>query len=249
MMKLTLLLWLALVGTAQCLTVHSVVQPSTGSIVSFPAGDVSYSTLLYENCRLKLPAGGVMRNVTLVSLNYSMVEFTYGNPPNFPQRIQNGTDLQAIVFDANSLEAPTFYEDAIQSVANRGFDALIIRGTGDETWNSLSALRFWRNRNCAVPTFIMPNQSGNLSLIFHYDDAGDYLVADLDFRANAMVTLINSTAYILGVSIPAYVLAIMIGVISVLKLYRSGFPYIRNTGTYLCCLGCVLCVLICKSFP
>jgi hypothetical protein len=239
--------FLAIVGLIQCassLTVIGLVWGSSGVITNLPSDHASM--VLYENCRPKLPPENVIRNVTLVPLNYSLIEFTYGhNPPEFPRRVENGTGLHALVFDAISLKRPNYLEDAIRKVSERGFDALVMTSLGDQTWISWNALRSWRTKDCAVPTYFITSKLKNYSALFSNAD-GENAVANLDFESNAVVEFIKTPAYILGVLVPSYIIAVIVGSISVLKLYRSGFPFIRNAASCLCCAGCLSSLIMSK---
>jgi hypothetical protein len=229
----------------QALTVHGTVQQLTGLIGSTESLHVPL--IVHENCRTKLPSGGVLQNVTLVTLNYSLVDFTYGkNPPEFPQRMENVTSLQALIYNSVQFGGLTFLEDALEKISDRGFDAFVYILSGDESWNSWLALRVWRTKYCPVPTYFLKASDASQNSIFLQNSDGEYVVSDLDFDANAVVSLIRSPAYILGITVPAYILAIVIASISSLKLYRSGFPYNQSNGSLLCCIGSFYSLLMSK---
>jgi hypothetical protein len=213
----------------------------TGTTSSSNVSGTYIPTIIQQNCYDQAIAV-TSSEFLLVHLNYSIVKL---DTIQYPFRVSGANvSLQALYYDLEEFPADLAYiEEFYPSVQDHGFDALVLRViNGDFSFYSWGALRFWKKRDCAVPTFIILDDSltkamKNNSLVY----------AKLDFEENHVITFIKSPAYIIGVTLPSILVAIALFVVSAFKLYRTGFPFIRNTGTLLCLLGVASSIVMCKK--
>jgi hypothetical protein len=112
----------------------------------------------------------------------------------------------------------------------------------DFTYLSYLTLRYYKRSDCPVPFYVITEDKVSQTL-----QNFSNVIVQMDFEDNWVSQFVRTPGYVIGVTIPAYTVSILLFGFSSVKLYHSGFPKIRNTGTALCLLGIFLSILMCKS--
>jgi hypothetical protein len=236
--------WLLLLALIVCKQVSSLslIASVEGVNVSLFQQPIQITTLVQQTCASK---AAVLqgKDVTLVNLNYTVLDFMK-NSNEYPSIDSNSNFSQALFYDVSQhKDFVSYYEDLGDSVALRGFDAIVVRGEVNQDLSYLSwlTLRFYKRKQCSAPVFlILDDRVGQAFQNF------SKLLVRLDYEENWVSRFVRTPGYIIGVSIPSYTVAILLFGTSAFKLYHSGFPRVFNSGITLCLLGLSLAIVICK---
>eukprot|EP00475_Leptophrys_vorax_P000764 TRINITY_DN10419_c0_g1_i1.p1 TRINITY_DN10419_c0_g1~~TRINITY_DN10419_c0_g1_i1.p1 ORF type:complete len:477 (+),score=104.26 TRINITY_DN10419_c0_g1_i1:47-1477(+) len=204
----------------------------------------SIPTVIQENCQVKA-AALYHQQFQVVGLNCSMAQFIQSPFSNHQQDSSSSSSYSdsgtALYYDTERFpNFPGYVEDPLPFIAQAGFDALILRSSSkdyDLTSVSFNALRFWRSRECPVPLYFILDDAISQAL-----SKNTSVHVQMDYQENYVKTFIRSPAYIIGVSIPNYAVALTLFITSCFKLSRTGFPQVVNSATLLCILGALLAI-------
>lgn len=167
-------------------------------------------------------------NATIASNNqHSMFEL-FLNPEKLPHNPLSNLTWTGVLLDATGYSAG-FFQSLACFLHSKGYNFVIFRVSGDVTRAGFDALFSWTSKDCCIPTYLIGDIETDGALSATNAQFLDQTILEVDF--------FNGPVFLITFTIPCVVSIAIVFVLSLKKLYRTGFPYIRHTGTYICILG------------
>jgi hypothetical protein len=180
-------------------------------------------------------------NVTILSNNLISM-------PDYPLPLSAFLNQSSIAFDPTAVYGVAvngmafnwgvWAEEYAEVVKTLGYNALIIYEGGDDSWAAWIALRFFKTVKCPIPFYVIGRDDLTVLPKASFVNIRDQITSETVFTSGPVV--------ILGITVPTVIFTLFCLISACRKLYRNGFPFVINTGTFVCILAICQCPFFCK---
>jgi hypothetical protein len=245
--------WIALLSIfaihVSSLTIIASYSSNSNNLTTLST-NASIPTVIFEFCKTKYPSNSSALGWLLpLDPNISLLD-ALSNVSQLPTRIpesqsQGLPQLLLSDFSKQSM-IPAYYNELLPDIKNAGYDGFVaILPLGDLHYASFSAVRYWITNRCDIPLYMTgPNEINVANQIA----LNTSTLIQLNYQENTTQVFVRSSVYIIAISIPAYVLCLVVLFVSIKKLHSNHFPYIFNIGSVLCLVGILSAIVWSKAF-
>jgi hypothetical protein len=183
-----------------------------------------------------------LKNVSLVlsTANVSASDSQRGNWQVAQPQVPTAVALQVVLYP----------EQTSRVARDKGFSVMLafVNTTGLNLAGDFSYIGYiaylmnWKYE-CPIPTVYVPwDLNGTDFELYQMIET-----VDIEYDVNPEASFKVSAGYIIGITIPFLLSNFALSYFSILKLWRTGFPYVRHGGSYLCLIGLTMSILNCKT--